>query len=272
MFFRIDPDNGVAIYDQIERQVVYAVAKEALRPGDLVPSVRELAVTLAVNPNTVAKVYRELEHEGVIELRHGAGAFVSGTARAKKVTDTLRAGQSVVSAAIKRLRDSGVTDEEIRRLFEAELAGQSRQSHQTHRVVPKRGGAHHAQRPPLQVVEPVVMIDELATAQREGKRIDGQIAPGEVLGQGAPLHRRQVDGERQRTAVDPPRPKRIRQRKPRRAVGRRELLSQAFRIGRDREIHVCHRTAEQRIAQSTTHDPPVAAHRRERGQQSFDRR
>jgi len=79
-----------------------------------------------INPNTVAKAYRELEHEGVIELRHGAGAFVSGTARGKKVTDNLRAGQTIVAAAVERLRARAITDDEIRRLFEAELAGLSR--------------------------------------------------------------------------------------------------------------------------------------------------
>ena len=72
---------------------------------------------------SVAKAYRELEHEGVIELRQGAGAFVSAAARAKKATDRLRAGQAEVAAAVERLRARGVTDEEIRRMFEAELAG-----------------------------------------------------------------------------------------------------------------------------------------------------
>ena len=75
-----------------------------------------------INPNTVAKAYRELEHEGVIELRHGAGAFVSANGRAKKATDRLRAGQSLVAGSVARLRSRGVTDEEIRRLFEAALA------------------------------------------------------------------------------------------------------------------------------------------------------
>ena len=62
----------------------------------------------------------------MIELRHGAGAFVSGNARAKKLTDKLRAGQAIVAAAVEKLRARGVTDDEIRRLFEAELAGLSR--------------------------------------------------------------------------------------------------------------------------------------------------
>ena len=86
------------------------------------PGIRPLAEELVINPNTVAKVYRELEHEGVIELRHGAGAFVSAT-QARKVTDKLRAGQTIVAAAVDKLHARGITDEEIRRLFEAELAG-----------------------------------------------------------------------------------------------------------------------------------------------------
>jgi GntR family transcriptional regulator len=71
----------------------------------------------------VAKVYRELEHEGVIELRHGAGAFVSGNVPARKITDNLRAGQAIVAAAVERLHARGLTNEEIRRLFEAEMTG-----------------------------------------------------------------------------------------------------------------------------------------------------
>ena len=61
--------------------------------------------------------------QSVIELRHGAGAFVSANGRAKKATDALRAGQTLVATAVGKLRERGVTDEEIRRLFEAALAG-----------------------------------------------------------------------------------------------------------------------------------------------------
>jgi GntR family transcriptional regulator len=104
-------------------QVKHAIETGAVRPGEQLPGIRPLAEELVINPNTVAKAYRELEHEGVIELRHGAGAFVSGYAGARKLTDKLRAGQAVVAAAVERLRARGVTDEEIRRLFEAELAG-----------------------------------------------------------------------------------------------------------------------------------------------------
>ena len=123
MLFRPNPSLGVPIYLQLMEQVKHAIETGALRPGEQLPGIRPLAEELVINPNTVAKAYRELEHEGVIELRHGAGAFVSGTARAKKATDTLRAAQTIVAAAVEKLRARGVTDEEIRRLFEAELAG-----------------------------------------------------------------------------------------------------------------------------------------------------
>ena len=126
MLLRPNPSSGVPIYLQLMEQVKHSIETGALRPGEQLPGIRPLAEELVINPNTVAKAYRELEHEGVIELRHGAGAFVSANARAKKLTDTLRAGQTLVAATVERLRARGVTDEEIRRLFEAELAALSK--------------------------------------------------------------------------------------------------------------------------------------------------
>jgi GntR family transcriptional regulator len=123
MLFRPNPSSGVPIYLQLMEQVKHNIETGALRPGEQLPGIRPLAEELVINPNTVAKAYRELEHEGVIELRQGAGAFVSANARAKKSTDRLRAGQAEVATAVERLRTRGVTDEEIRRMFEAELAG-----------------------------------------------------------------------------------------------------------------------------------------------------
>ena len=123
MLLRPNPSSGVPIYLQLMEQVKHAIETGALRPGEQLPGIRPLAEELVINPNTVAKAYRELEHEGFIELRHGAGAFVSGNARGKDVSGRLRAGQAIVAAAVQRLHARGVTDEEIRRLFEAELAG-----------------------------------------------------------------------------------------------------------------------------------------------------
>ena len=124
-----NPSSGVPIYLQLMEQVKHAIETGALRAGEQLPGIRPLAEELVINPNTVAKAYRELEHAGIIELRHGAGAFVSANARGKKLTDKLRAGQTVVAGAVEKLRARGLTDEEIRRLFEAELAGRRTGAH-----------------------------------------------------------------------------------------------------------------------------------------------
>ncbi len=123
MIFRPNPSSGVPIYLQLMEQVKHGIETGALRPGEQLPGIRPLAEELVINPNTVAKAYRELEHEGVIEIRHGAGAFVSKNARAKETTDKMRGAQSIVAGAVEQLRKRGVTDDEIRRLYEAALAG-----------------------------------------------------------------------------------------------------------------------------------------------------
>src|SRR4026208_1240185 len=102
MLFRPNPASGVPIYLHLMERVKHAVETGALRPGEQLPGIRPLAEELVINPNTVAKAYRELEHEGVIELRHGAGAFVTANARAKKLTDKLRHGQTIVTGAAER--------------------------------------------------------------------------------------------------------------------------------------------------------------------------
>ena len=106
MLRRPNPSSGVPIYLQLMEQVKHAVETGAVRPGEQLPGIRPLAEELVINPNTVAKAYRELEHEGVIELRHGAGAFVSGQARAKKSTDTLRAPVSCSTTPLTKTSSS----------------------------------------------------------------------------------------------------------------------------------------------------------------------
>ena len=123
MIVKPNPSLGVPIYLQLMEQVKHAIETGALRPGEQLPGIRPLAEELVINANTVAKAYRELEHEGIIELKHGAGAFVSSTARKPKVADKFRAAQPLVASAVGKLRARGLSDEEIRRLFEAELAG-----------------------------------------------------------------------------------------------------------------------------------------------------
>ena len=128
MIFRPNPSLGVPIYLQLMEQVKHAIETGALRPGEQLPGIRPLAEELVINPNTVAKAYRELEHEG----RHRAASRRRGASsrarrrRARRRADALRTAQPIVAAAVERLRDRGLTDEEIRRLFEAELAGLSK--------------------------------------------------------------------------------------------------------------------------------------------------
>src|SRR5215475_10436526 len=105
MLFRPNPSSGVPIYLQLMEQIKHGIETGALRPGEQLPGIRPLAEELVINPNTVAKAYRELEHEGVIELRHGAGAFVSRNSGAKQLTDKVRAGQGIVEEAVQKLRD-----------------------------------------------------------------------------------------------------------------------------------------------------------------------
>ena len=77
MEFRIDPSSRLPIYRQLGNQIREAVARGRLRAGDQLPSVRDLSRMLVVNPNTVARVYTELEREGVLHTRQGLGVFVA---------------------------------------------------------------------------------------------------------------------------------------------------------------------------------------------------
>jgi GntR family transcriptional regulator len=103
MILRLNPTSGIPIYLQLMEQIKHAVETEALVAGEQLPSVRKMAEEMVINPNTVARVYRELEREGIIEVRHGAGAYVR---------------DSVVS----RLESLDLTQDEVRRLVENELA------------------------------------------------------------------------------------------------------------------------------------------------------
>src|SRR5829696_2804014 len=97
ILFPPNPTTGVPIYLQLKEQVKHSIETGALRPGEQLPGIRPLAEQLVINPNTVAKAYRELEHEGVIELRHGAGAFVIDSARSRKAGDKVRSAQPIVT-------------------------------------------------------------------------------------------------------------------------------------------------------------------------------
>ena len=87
MFSDLDPKSAVPLYEQIAVRLKAAVATGELRPADALPSVRQLAGRLRINPATVVQAYRSLESDGFVEIRHGAGTFVrtvEGEARARE--------------------------------------------------------------------------------------------------------------------------------------------------------------------------------------------
>lgn len=120
VIFRLNHSSGVPLYIQIMDQVKHAVETGALRPGDQLPTMRKLAEDLVMNPNTVIRAYRELEHGGVLELRHGAGAFISDAVVGR--SRVMRKAQTAAQSAIERLAALGLSEEEMRRVLENELA------------------------------------------------------------------------------------------------------------------------------------------------------
>ena len=103
------------------QQIRHAVETGVLQPGDVLPGIRTLAEELVVSHNTVAKAYSELAHEGVVDLRHGSGAYVSARRGIKPRAERVRLAQDRVRALVERLQQDGLTEEEILRLIEAEL-------------------------------------------------------------------------------------------------------------------------------------------------------
>ena len=124
VFRKPNPSSGVPIYVQLKEQIRHAIETGALSAGDQLPGIRGLAETLVINPNTVIKVYRDLEQEGVLEIRHGLGAFIASRRRSRSKTEELRDAQRQVHEFVETLKDQGLDEGEIRRLFEAELAGE----------------------------------------------------------------------------------------------------------------------------------------------------
>src|SRR6266481_4265224 len=121
MIFYLTHSAGVPVCFQLMLQVRHAVERRAPRHGDSLPGIRTLAQQLVVSHNTVATAYSELQHEGLIELRHGSGAYVSARRGSKSREEKLRQAQQRVRTLMASLREDGLSEEAIARLFEAEL-------------------------------------------------------------------------------------------------------------------------------------------------------
>ena len=120
--FTVDPRSGVPIYLQIVEQVKRSVALGVLAPGEQLPTVKQLATDLVVNPNTIARAYRELERDEVIETMPGRGSFVAGNgavAGAKRAVSDV-ADQALIQA-VREARSMGLARNDLKALFERAL-------------------------------------------------------------------------------------------------------------------------------------------------------
>lgn len=121
MFLHIDAHNGLAVYDQIVRQVKFAVADGAVSAGELVPSVRELARELTVNPNTVARAYRQLQDDQVLDAVRGTGLAVASGARKACQSERKRLIRARLREVLTEAYCGGLDPAEIEDLFHTEL-------------------------------------------------------------------------------------------------------------------------------------------------------
>lgn len=117
---RLNPLSGTPLYLQLVEHLKHSIATGAIRAGEQLPSVRKMAEDLVINPNTVVRAYRDLESEGIVELRHGSGVFVRESVAAR--TDLMQKAEPIIRSAVDRLEALDLAEDDIRRLMENELA------------------------------------------------------------------------------------------------------------------------------------------------------
>ena len=113
MEFRIDLKSGVPLYRQVLEQVKFGIASGTLQPGDQLPTVRQLAVDLSINPNTVIRAYRELEIEGVIETHQGSGTFVGNQRSEVDALERRRMLDQILTEMLARASSYGFSLDEV---------------------------------------------------------------------------------------------------------------------------------------------------------------
>jgi GntR family transcriptional regulator len=121
MFFQIDFGDNLPIYDQVVRQIKFAVAGGVLRENELVPSVRELARELTINPNTVARAYHRLQDEGLLAAVRGTGLAVAGGAGNRCRQERVELIRSRLEQVLAEARQSRIDPSQLRELVEQQL-------------------------------------------------------------------------------------------------------------------------------------------------------
>jgi GntR family transcriptional regulator len=125
MFERIDPRSPVPIYAQIAGRLRVAVASGELCSGDPLPSVRALATQLRINPATVSQAYRELEHEGTVETRQGAGTFVASVSSDRRRRDRLAEARRLVGELLAEAARLGLSPADLDQALNETLPGRA---------------------------------------------------------------------------------------------------------------------------------------------------
>jgi len=123
MFDQINPRSATPLYAQIAGRIKVAIAAAELGPGDGLPSVRVLAGQLRINPATVVQAYRELEAEGFVEMRQGAGTFVREIEPARRQREREAEARRLVRALLAEAGRQGLTAAEVRAALRLELEG-----------------------------------------------------------------------------------------------------------------------------------------------------
>jgi GntR family transcriptional regulator len=122
MQIQVDYESGVPIYTQIIEQIKHLVATGRLKPGDQLPTIRQLAVDLRVNPNTVVHAYHELDSQGVISTQQGRGTFIAAHPDEGRLAEMRRDRlRAIMGGALLKALSLGYKAEEIRTAFEAQL-------------------------------------------------------------------------------------------------------------------------------------------------------
>jgi len=118
MQIHVSPDDGLPVYRQIFNQVKYLVASGVLRPDEELPPIRALAQQLLINPNTVARAYRELEHAGIVVKRGTVGTFVSHAPSRLARREQLRVLRQRIDALLADASHMGVSLEELKEMID----------------------------------------------------------------------------------------------------------------------------------------------------------
>ena len=125
--FHLDQKSGIPFYVQLVQQVRRALLFGVLKAGDRLPTVKEVVAQVAINPNTVLRAYRDLEHDGVVISRPGLGTFVSATPPASMAQDQYRSVRADLERSIRRARALGLDEDTLASLFQHVLRENSRE-------------------------------------------------------------------------------------------------------------------------------------------------